>query len=325
MKKIEFATFGGPDVLRVVECERPVATRGQVTIDVTHAGVGLVDALLRSGLLPLPLPFTPGLEVAGHIAAIGPDVTGFEVGEPVVALLLLNFGGYATTVAAPAISVIRLRGKGVDHETAAASIVNFTTAFILLSQIAPVDPSSRILIHGASGGLGTACVKLARALGATDIVATTSSAAKERYLRQIGAATVLLTSQLLEKPDGVATRRGYNIIVDPVGGEVRRQSLGLLERRGKLLVVGGAEKTADILLSSTAIWLNNAEVLGVNIGAMSAAQPERVAAAARVVVEMLGTAQFDAGAIEVIPFANAAEAHRLLEAKRVVGKLVLAT
>jgi NADPH:quinone reductase-like Zn-dependent oxidoreductase len=136
---------------------------------------------------------------------------------------------------------------------------------------------------------------------------------------------VLLTSQLLEKPDGVATRRGYNIIVDPVGGEVRRQSLGLLERRGKLLVVGGAEKTADILLSSTAIWLNNAEVLGVNIGAMSAAQPERVTAAARVVVEMLGTAQLDAGAIEVIPFANAAEAHRLLEAKRVVGKLVLAT
>src|ERR1700730_2215725 len=325
MKKIEFATFGGPDVLRVVEGERPVPTRGQVTIDVTHAGVGLVDALLRSGLLPLPLPFTPGLEVAGHIAAIGPDVTGFEVGEPVVALLLLNFGGYATTVAAPAISVIRLRGKGVDLETAAASIVNFTTAFILLSQIAPVDPSSRILIHGASGGLGTACVKLARALGATDIVATTSSAAKERYLRQIGAATVLLTSQLQEKPDGVATRRGYNIIVDPVGGEVRRQSLGLLEQRGKLLVVGGAEKTADILLSSTAIWLNNAEVLGVNSGAMSAAQPERVTAAGRVVVEMLGTGQLDAGAIEVIPFANAAEAHRLLERKRVVGKLVLAT
>jgi NADPH2:quinone reductase len=113
--------------------------------------------------------------------------------------------------------------------------------------------------------------------------------------------------------------------VDPVGGEVRQQSLGMLAQRGKLLVVGGAEKSADILLSSTAIWLNNAEVLGVNIGAMSAAQPERVTAAGRAVIAMLGAAQLDAGAIEVIPFANAAQAHRMLEAKQVVGKLVLAT
>ncbi len=325
MRKIEFTVFGGPDVLRVIECERPTPESGQVTIDVTHIGVGLVDALLRAGLVALPLPFTPGLEVAGHIADVGPGVAGLQIGQPVVALLLLNFGGYATTVAAPATSVIPLHGTHVDLQTAAACIVNFTTAYILFGQIAPVGPGSRILVHGASGGLGTACVKMARALGVSDIVATTTSPAKAIYLTDIGASAVLAASNLKDGPGPSGTDGAFDVILDPVGGEVRQLSLAVLKPRGKLLVVGGAENSADILLSSTAIWLNNAEVIGVNIGAMSAADPARVTAAGRAVIEMFGDGRLTLGAVQVLPFTSAAEAHRRLEAKEVVGKLLLAT
>jgi len=320
MKRIEFSSFGGPDVLQIVERDDLKPASGNVTIAVSYVGIGLIDALLRAGLMPLPMPFCPGLEVSGHIAEIGEGVGGFHVGQPVAALLLLNFAGYATQVEVPAVSVVPVEGKGVDLISAAATIVNFATAYVLMHDIAPVGAQSAVMVHGASGGLGTACVKMARALGATNIVATTSSPAKADYLRDLGARPIVFDK------DGELDlgEQRFDVIVDPVGGPLRQRSLPLLGHQGKLLLVGGADEEADVALSSTSIWLNCVSVIGVNIGAISTADPPRVAAAAKEVFAMLNDGRLTAGPIDVLPFGNVAEAHRKLESKSVTGKLLLA-
>jgi NADPH2:quinone reductase len=322
VRQVEIDAYGGLDVLQIKEREDPAVMAGEVLIDVTYAGVGLIDAILREGMLPLPLPFVPGLEVSGHIRAIGEGVQGFKIGDPVVAMTLLRFGGYASVVSVPAQSVLSVI-DGVDLKTAAGVIVNFATAQFILGDLAPVGAASRILVHGASGGLGTACVAIAKAHGVKQIVATTSSPAKTAYLKSIGATTVIGVKDLKASLEAEGIDLQFDIIIDPVGGDLRTESFDLLALRGKLLIVGGAEQGEDIAFSSKAIWLNNYEIIGVNIGGMSNAEPARVAKAGSIVLDMIATGRLSAGPIAVLPVEEVGEAHRRLEAKEITGKLLL--
>jgi NADPH2:quinone reductase len=324
MKKVQVSEFGDRDVLKFVTAPDPAPGATEVTIDVNYIGMGLIDAMMRRGFVPLPLPFTPGLEVSGHIKAVGPKVTGFSVGEPVVALLLLNLGGYATVVKAPATAVISLRDISVDLASAAAVIVNFTTAYLALKTIAHVDEGSAVMVHGASGGLGTACCKMARALNASFVAGTTSSPDKLRYIQSLGVDLAVMARNIRGHIPQFESLGGFDVIADPVGGEVRRESLDLLKQRGRLLVMGGASHGDEVSLSSTEIWLKNVEVLGVNIGGLSQQTPAAVGTAGADVIRMLSRGAVEAGAVKILPFEQVAEAHRLLESKSVSGKLLLA-
>jgi NADPH2:quinone reductase len=321
MKSIRVTEYGGPEILRLTEQADLRPDADEVTIDVKYIGVGLIDSLLRQGAIKVGLPFVPGLEVSGIVREVGANVTVLRPGLPVVALLLTNFGGYATLVKAPKSIVAPLPSADLLEE-AAATAVDFTAAFLFFNDIVSVSASTRILVHGASGGLGRACCKIAKAMGVEYLVGSTSSDAKKALLTTLGCTKAVLSrdmrSQLPELDGG-----GFDAIVDPVGGNVRRESVGLLAQRGKLLLVGSADQSEDVQLSSNELWLANHEAVGVNVGAMAMSDPHRVMSAATRVMAMIAEGRVDPGPIEVLPFDQAAAAHRLLDERKARGKIVL--
>src|ERR1700716_1588356 len=162
MRAAVVTRFGGPDVFEVSEMPDPTPGPGQVSIDVTHAAVGLVDVYIRQGLykdragLPKP-PYVPGLEVAGTIRALGDGVAGFRIGEPVVTLSGTGAeDGYASVSGADAAMTASLEGTGVDPALAVAAVPNAATAYLALTSVAHLQAGERVLVHGAFGGLASA-------------------------------------------------------------------------------------------------------------------------------------------------------------------------
>jgi NADPH2:quinone reductase len=165
--------FGGPEVLLPAELPDPKPGPGQITIDTSHAAVGLVDVFFRRGDrvgrpgYPRP-PFVPGLEVAGTVRELGDGVTGFQVGEPVVTLSQMSLGGYATVTLGDAALTVSLKDSGADPAQAVAVLPNATTAYLALTRVAHLREGEKLLVHGAAGGLAAAFPAIARLLGACD-------------------------------------------------------------------------------------------------------------------------------------------------------------
>jgi NADPH2:quinone reductase len=288
---------------------------GQVAVDVTHAAVGLIDVYLRQGLyreregLPQP-PYVPGLEVAGTVRALGEGVTGLAVGEPVVAMAGRATGGYATVYVSDQDRVV---ATGIDPALAVAVVPNAIMAHVALTRIARMAPGESILIHGALGAFAAAFPGIARHLGASRVVGT---------VRRGRTATKLPYDALVDSahlPD-----EKFDVIIDPVGGEVRTRSLDLLAPFGRLLLVGNSSGDWPHALASNPIWGGNLVVAGFNAGVYLPAHPETIrpaaAAALRAVAEGLADVE-----IEVLPLAAAATAHERLENHTSNGRLVLAT
>ena len=170
--------FGAPDVLEVSEMPDPIPGPGELSIDVTHAAVGLVDVFIRQGLykdregLPQP-PYVPGLEVAGFIRDLGDGVDGFIAGEPVVTVTGTGAeGGYAAINVVDARFVVSLGSSGVDPALAVATVPNAATAYLALTRVAHLQSGETVLVHGALGGLASTFPGVARNLGASTIVGT---------------------------------------------------------------------------------------------------------------------------------------------------------
>ena len=169
MRTVVIPRFGDPEVLEQNNLPEPQPGPGEVSIEVQYAGVNFAEVLYRRGVLPdIPLPFVPGIEVAGVVRALGDGVAGFKVGERVAALTIVDSGGYGEVVVADArlvVSLVTLPG-GLTLAVAAAAPSNLTTAHLLLSQVARLERGQTVLVHAAAGGVGSALGQTARALGA---------------------------------------------------------------------------------------------------------------------------------------------------------------
>ncbi len=193
MRAVEIQEYGGPEVLRVVEAEVPTPGPGQVSIDVAYTGVNFADLKARADGYRVPaLPFVPGLEVSGHVRALGAGVTGLAVGQEVAALT--QGGAYADVVAADAVTVFPLP-PGVDLRTGATLPPAVPpTAYALIHTVGRLQPGETVLVQGAAGGVGTVLGQLASAAGAGAVLGVVSSAAKAAYAREHGYDEVFVTS-----------------------------------------------------------------------------------------------------------------------------------
>lgn len=236
MQAVQATRFGDPSVLTLVDLPDPTPGPGRIAIDVSHAAVGLIDLYIRQGLygdrpgLPQP-PYTPGLEVAGTVRALGDGVTGFTVGERVVALSGQGSGGYASVYVADQTRVVSTEKYGIDPALAVAAIPNALMVHIALTRVTPLAKGENVLVHGALGGFASAVPGIARQLGAGRVVGTVR-AGKLRA----AAASALPYDQIVdsgELPDALGEEK-FDVIVDPVGGTVRGQSLDLLAPSGRL-------------------------------------------------------------------------------------------
>ncbi len=307
MKAIIYSEHGGPEVLRLVERDLPEPGPGEVRVRIAVSGVNPTDWKHRAqaGFVDR-LPLVLGWDVSGVVEAVGYGVTLFAPGEEVFGMLPYphGSGSHAEYVVGPARAFTR-KPTVIDHVQAGALPLVSLTAYQALIDTAGIGPGQRVLIHAAAGGVGHVAVQIAKAHGA--YVIGTASAPKHDLLRELGADEVVdyRTTDVAEAVDGV------DMVLDPLGGETRARSVGLLRPGGTLvsLLSGGtAEEAARAAERGvrTATMLVEADHAGMN------AVADLVAAGAlRPRVEA------------TFPLAEAAAAHRLGETGRTTGKIVL--
>jgi NADPH2:quinone reductase len=327
MQVVSFSAFGGPDELRLTKAPMPVAAPGQVLIKAAAIGLNLGDAIIRSGRsgLQLPMPFVPGGEVAGTVAALGEGVSGLRVGDRVLGAIFAEprlDGGYAEFVVLSADVAFKLP-DAVSFDVAVALAVQGLTAEQLLARNTVVGKS--VLVHSAAGGVGQLLVRLARLAGARGIVGTVGSAAKRDAAIAAGADQVVVSAT----PDWAIEAPGpYDVIFDATGGEITAAGLPLLAPEGRYAVYGGA--------SGVYPSFGPTQMAGVTAAAQTIAgfslwsllgDPMRRGPALKASYDRLFAAVADGSlAVDIghrFALAEAAEAHRLIESRGSVGKIVL--
>lgn len=238
MKTIQISQFGGPEVLQLVDIPDPVPGPGQVIVAAAACGVNPVDTYIRAGAYgPRPMPFTPGLDAAGTVAAVGPDVSSCRVGDRVYLFNPLS-GAYAQKILCDAHRVYPLP-QAVSLEQGACVGVPGATAWRAIFNRGEGKPGQTILIHGATGGVGTAAVQLAYAAGLT-VIGTGGTEEGRTVVRQLGAAHVFdhrssdYTQHVLDATGG----RGVDVIIEMLANVNLDRDLSLLAHCGKVVVVG---------------------------------------------------------------------------------------
>ena len=304
MRAVVLEGTGGPERLVPQEVPDPVAAEGQVVVQVRAAGINFLEILVRRGLYPQPpeLPWVPGLEVAGEVD-----------GRRIVGLARQSGGGYAERAAVDEQWLFDLPSEAT-FEQGASFLMAFLTAWIPLTHQADVRPGSRVLVHAAAGGVGSAAVAVARLLGA-DVVATAGSAAKLELPRSLGAAECVTYGEL-DRVEPV------DIVFDPVGGELFAPSLKLLRPLGVALEVGYAAGLWPQLEPALLVG-RNIGLQGFYLGRLMSLQPDVVRRAALDLLRFWGDGLLQPVVGATFPLDEAAAAHRLVEERRSTGKVVL--
>ncbi len=222
------------------------------------------DLLLTKGeyQLKLPPPFVPGMETAGVVRS-APDTSGFRVGERVSAFGVL--GGYAERVAVPVGNVVRSPAE-LDDAQAVSLLVNYNTMYFALARRAAMRPGDSVLVLGAAGGVGTAAIQIAKAMGASQVIAVTHRQMATDYVASLGADEVLLlTDDWAQQVRELTHDRGVDIVVDPIGGPTFDDAIRVLAIDGKLLVIGFAAGGIPTVKVNR-LLLRNVSVVGVAWG-----------------------------------------------------------
>src|SRR3954454_15753356 len=310
----------GPSGLTIADVDEP-AGDGLVLIEVHAAGVGFVDHLICRGAYQIrpPLPFVPGLEVAGVVRS-APEGSGFEPGMRVAAGTA--FGGWAELAAAPAFLVMPLPDE-TSIDAGAGFVVNFQTAHLALTRRGRLAEGEAVLVHGAAGGVGTACIQVARALGAGTIIGVASGRERMAVAMAAGADHALdaggdWSAGVRELTDD----RGVDFVCDPVGGEAFALSLRGLAPEGRLLVIGFAAGAIPAV-EANRLLLRHHDVIGVNWGGMLPLDPELPVRAARDLHRWLDKGYLRPVVGERYRLEDGARALEDFAARRVTGKPVL--
>lgn len=317
MKAIQIISYEGPEGLSYDEIPAPEPGPEQIALQVAFAGANYVEALFAGGLVPIPLPWVPGIEASGRVRAVGEHVSDFAVGDQVVALTINEGGGYGQ-VAVTHAGLVAPLPPGLDPALAAAVPSNTTTALIALERVAHIRPREHVLVHAAAGGLGSQFGQIARLLGAGRVVGVVGSEAKRQAALDFGYDEVWLREELT-----TATPAQFDVIVDPVSGPARLISVGLLRLGGRLLTVGDAAQAGDQLISSNTLWFNGIGVLGFNLGALSATDPYLVGKYLRRALALVAAGEVLVSITERAPIHDTPRILTALRDGITIGKTVL--
>lgn len=254
--------------LALSEVATPRPQANEVAIQVKSAGIGLIDAFWGTGVMPQHEGFIPGLEVAGIISALGSEVTDFTLGQKVAALLPAA-GGFAEVVCAQT-SLVAPLDDGMDFAQASVVPINSVTAHLALTTVARLSAGESVLVHAATGGLGSQFGQIARLLGATHVAAVVGTEEKAQLAVTLGFDSTYLREDLSAIP-----RDTFDLVIDPVGGAATSTAFEKLRAGGRLIRVGNASQAPDVMLSSMAHWLENKTTAGFNVGAWLATHPQQ--------------------------------------------------
>ncbi len=311
---------GGPEVLRFEEHDVGDPAAGEVRLRQAAVGVNYIDIYHRTGYYPQPLPFTLGLEGAGTVEAVGPDVTGFKAGDRVA--YAGPPGGYADARLIAADRLVKLPDS-ISFDQAAAMMLQGMTAQVLIRQVYPVAAGDTILVHAAAGGTGLILCQWASALGAT-VIGTVSTEAKAELARAHGCSHAIIYSKEDFVVEVARVTRGQKlpVVFDSVGKDTFLRSLDCLRTRGLMVTFGQAsgpvEPIAPVLLSQKGSLFLTRPFLFHYI-----AERHALEASANELFAMVAAGKIRVQVNQRFALRDAAEAHRALEARATSGSTIL--
>lgn len=318
MKAIRVHQNGGPEVLQLEDCDLPKPGPGQAIVRNSNAGLNFVDIYLRRGTYPTSLPYTPGWEGAGVVESVGEGVS-LKPGDRVA--YVHQPGSYAESVLAKAEWLIPLPDT-LNFEQGAAFPLQGMTTHYLLHEFHKVKEGDVVLIHAAAGGMGLLLVQWARHLGAK-VIGTVSTEEKAKAAREAGAHEVILYSKedFAAATKKLTNGRGADLIIDGVAKTTFAGNLEAAALRGHIVIYGAASGTADPI--SPNVYMGRS--LTVSGGSLMnyMLTREEMLHRANAVIEGLQKGWLKLRIDKVLPLAEAAEAHRLLENRQTIGKLLL--
>ena len=321
MKAVRVHAPGGPEALRYENVEVPTPGDGQALVKIAASGLNFIDVQFRAGKYPPPAsPFTVGSEAAGTVAAVGPGVTEVAVGDRVAYTMVV--GTYAEYAVVPAARLVPLPSH-MDFKTAAAVMLQGTTAHYLTTSTFPLSPGDTVLVHAAAGGVGQLITQAARIRGAR-VIGTAGTPAKAALAREAGAADVILyTEQDFEaEVKRLTGGRGVDVVYDSVGKDTFAKSLNCLRPRGGLALFG---------FSSGPVAPFDPAVLGAK-GSLYLTRPglnqyiatrDELLMRTRDVFAWLGNGSLKVRIEREFPLEQSAQAHVELEARRTTGKVLI--
>ncbi len=322
MKAVLCRAFGDPADLVVAEQPSPAVGAGQVKLRVRACGVNFPDVLLVQGLYQVrpPLPFSPGLEVAGEISVVSGDVPSLRAGQRVMAVL--PYGGFAEEVSVPATMVLPMPAA-MPFAAGAALPLAYGTAHLALTRRANLQAGETILVLGAAGGVGLAAVELGKLLGAR-VIAAASSAEKLALAERYGAEAGIDYSHenLRERIKALTAGQGADVIFDPVGGDIFDQAARRIAWEGRYLVIGFASGRIPSLPANIAL-LKNAALVGLYWGAYWQQNPKAIRRSMAQLTDWYAAGKLKPHIHQTLPLEEAPAALRELMERRALGKIVL--
>jgi|SRR5579862_4042607 len=320
MHAVRIHQFGDHNVLRYEEVSDPQPGPGEVRVAVKAASINRGDLARRCGTYPgeVSFPLTLGWEVAGTIDAVGDGVDARRVGQRVVALA--PRGGYAEKLLTADGGAVPIP-EALDDDRAAAIPVVFLTAWYGLITTAKVKPDEWVLVHAGASGVGMAAIQIAARHGAR-VLATAGTAAKQEFARRLGAAATINYNErdFVEEVWQLTDRAGVDVVLESVGGETFEESLDVLRLNGRLVTVGNTVgKTATV--DPSALIRNNLSLHGLHL-----AEWIRTGAAWPVlsdIIQRVADGSFTVCVDQRFPLREAGAAHRYLEQRKNIGKVVL--
>jgi NADPH:quinone reductase len=320
MKAIQIHAAGGPEVLELADLPIPLPEAGQVLIRIEATGVNFIEIYFRKGVYKASFPLIPGSEAAGTVEEIGPGVTGFEAGDPVVSTSVI--GSYAEYALVPAAQLIKIP-DGLSLEHAAAALLQGMTAHYLAFSTYPLKKGDTVLVHAGAGGVGLLLTQISARIGAR-VITTVSTEAKAELSREAGASEVILyTEQSFEtEVKRLTGGKGVDVVYDSVGKTTFDGSLNCLHPRGLIALFGASSGTVPAFEPSLLNSKGSLFLTRPTLWHYIATRAELEWRAG----EILGWAA--SGELKIrteytYPLASAAQAHIDLEERKTTGKILL--
>ncbi len=320
MRAIRVQHTGGPEVMELAEIPVPQAKPGEAVVKVAVAGVNSIDAQFRDGRLRTLLPFIPGQEGAGSVIAIGPNTKSLRVGDRVAWSGTL--GSYAEYVAAPEDHFVPVP-EAITDQQAAAAMMHGLTAHYLANDAHKLKAGETALIHAAAGGVGLLLVQMARAIGAR-VIGTASSKEKAKIAREAGADEVIVfTHQDFEaEVKSLTGEKGVDVVYDGVGKATFEKNLDVMRPRGMLVLYGMSSGPVPPVDPAKLSEKGSLYMARTTLAHFTATREELLARTGALFT-MISEGKLKLRIAKTYPLAEAPQAHRDMEARKIAGKLLL--
>lgn len=320
MKATRVAECGGPDKLIYTDVDKPSPQSGEALVRIEAIGVNFIDVYHRTGLYPLPLPFTPGTEASGTVEEIGPDVDEIKVGDRVA--YAMSVGSYAEYASVPAWRLVKLPSD-IDAQSAAAAMLQGMTAHYLVFSTYTLKARDIALVQAAAGGVGLLLIQMAKRIGAKAI-GTVSTEEKASLAREAGADEVILYTKqdFVAEVKRITDNAGVQVVYDSVGKTTFSKSLECLAPRGMLVSFGQSSGSippfdAAVLSQRGSLYLTRPSLAHYTL------TRKELLWRAQEVLAWVSKGELKLRIAKRFPLAEASEAHRQLEGRKTSGKVLL--